>query len=339
MTMVLHRFFLFAVLAGFCLHAEADIHPCRIQTRPRMRVIIDNDFSGDPDGLFALAHLLLSPSVETRAIIGSHLSVKDGFDPSVQQAQNAINRASTLVKLLKVLDNSIPLIAGSNVAMPNDSTGVMDKAVEFIIQEAMRTDTKLPLYIVCGAGLTEVASALLKKPEIAGKFTLVWIGGPEYPGMAFHPPGGIHREYNLNIDLSAAKFVFNRSTVNIWQVPRDAYRQCLVTFSQLQLHVQSKCPAGKYLYEQLMQVNDRFHINGEAYILGDNPLVLLTALQSYFDPDPSSSKYMPRKAPLINGNGWYQDNPDGREIRVYTHLDTQFMFNDFFDKLQLLNQQ
>lgn len=47
---------------------------------PRMRVIVDNDFSGDPDGLFQLVHLLLSPSVEVRALIGSRLG---DYDPSV----------------------------------------------------------------------------------------------------------------------------------------------------------------------------------------------------------------------------------------------------------------
>lgn len=31
---------------------------------PRARVIIDNDFSGDPDDLYQLVHHLLSPSVE-----------------------------------------------------------------------------------------------------------------------------------------------------------------------------------------------------------------------------------------------------------------------------------
>src|SRR5215204_2055881 len=60
---------------------------------PRMRVIVDNDFSGDPDGLFQLAHLLLSPSVEIRAIIGSHLNVADGFDNSKTQAENAAKKA------------------------------------------------------------------------------------------------------------------------------------------------------------------------------------------------------------------------------------------------------
>ena len=35
---------------------------------PRCRVIVDNDFSGDPDGLVGLAHHLLSPTNRVVAI-------------------------------------------------------------------------------------------------------------------------------------------------------------------------------------------------------------------------------------------------------------------------------
>ena len=51
-------------------------------TDQRIRVIIDNDFSGDPDGLVQLAHHLLSPSVDIRAVTGLHLRPGDPFDPS-----------------------------------------------------------------------------------------------------------------------------------------------------------------------------------------------------------------------------------------------------------------
>ena len=56
---------------------------------PRARVIIDNDFSGDPDDLYQLVHHLLSPSVEIPLIVASHLRPGDHFDPSEQQAENA----------------------------------------------------------------------------------------------------------------------------------------------------------------------------------------------------------------------------------------------------------
>lgn len=308
---------------------------------PRMRVIMDNDFSGDPDGLFALAQLLLSPSVEVRAIIGSHLRAGDGFDRSTNQAENAAKKASELRALIQPNSN-VPVIAGSNVAMLNDSTPVKSAAVNFIINEASRTDTKLPLFIVCGAGLTEVASALLTAPKIADKFTLIWIGGLEYPDLAFPPPHYSKIEYNTNIDIAAVKAVFNRSSVPIWQVPRNAYRQAIFPYSQLVLQVKPKGKVGSYLCTQLETLMEAAHDwkfdLGEVYILGDSPLVLLTALQSSFEADPSSCEYVIKLAPIINDEGGYDFNSKGRNIRVYTRLDVQLMFNDFLAKLELMNK-
>ena len=307
---------------------------------PRMRIIVDNDFSGDPDGLFQLSHLLLSPSVEIRAIIGSHLRAGDGFDPSKTQADNAAAKARELMQVMG-WENTIPVLAGSNTAMPNDSTPVQSEAVNFSVREALRTDTKLPLYVLCGAGLTEIASALLTSPQIAGKLTLVWIGGPEYPDLAIPPPNSSNPEYNLNIDIAAARAVFNRSAVPLWQVPRNMYRQAMVSYAQLLQKVKPQGKTGSYLtgvLETLMTRIQRFVNIGETYILGDSPLVLLTALQSSFEADPSSSDYVLKMAPTINAQGAYEFNHAGRNIRVYTRLDTHLLFEDFFAKLQLYHQ-
>ena len=303
-----------------------------------MRVIVDNDFSGDPDGLFQLAHLLLSPSVDVRAIIGSHLNVNDGFDGSKTQADNAARKVKELIQVMGV-GKTIPILAGSNTALVNDSTPVKNEAVNAIIQEALRTDTKLPLYVVCGAGLTEIASAALTNPQIADKLTVIWIGGPEYAELATPPPGYSEVEYNLNIDQAAARAVFNRSSLPLWQVPRNVYRQCLLSYAQLLTNVKPRGKTGAYLsgtLETLMARIQRYINIGETYILGDSPLVLLTALQSSFEPDPSSSQYVVRQAPRINQAGVYAVNHKGRPIRVYTQLDTHLMFADFFAKLELM---
>lgn len=307
---------------------------------PRMRVIVDNDFSGDPDGLFQLTHLLLSPSVEVKAVVGSHLKTGDRFDPSETQAQNAAMKAKELLQLMD-FKSGIPVFAGSNTAMPNDSTPVRNPAVDFIIKEALRTDTKLPLYVLCGAGLTELASALLTAPAIADKLTVIWIGGQEYTDIAIPPPNYTIPEYNLNIDIAAARVVFNRSTIPVWQVPRNAYRQALLPYSQLLLKVRPQGKVGSYLsglLENLIKRIQQFINIGETYILGDSPLVLLTALQSSFEADPSSSTYVLKMAPKINHQGAYEFNHSGRIIRVYTQLDVNLMFNDFFAKLELMNK-
>jgi len=309
---------------------------------PRMRVIVDNDFSGDPDGLFQLTHLLLSPSVEIRAIIGSHLKVGDGFDNSTTQADNAAKQATQVLQLLH-LAGKIPVLAGSNTGMVNDSTPVRSAGVDFIIREALRTDTTLPLYVLCGAGLTEIASAALTEPRLADKLTVIWIGGPEYSELALPPPHYTPLEYNLGIDLAAARAVFNRTRLPLWQVPRNAYRQVLLSYAQLRTQVRPRGAIGKYLggsVESLMARLPHYHLNiGETYILGDSPLVLLTALQSSFEADPSSSEYVLRPAPRLTAQGTYEFAPGARLIRVYQRLDTFLLLTDFFAKLELNNLQ
>ena len=304
-----------------------------------MRVITDNDFAGDPDGLFQLAHLLLSHSVETRAIIGSHLNATDGFDRSGMQAANAVKKVKELLDVMGIPQDSIPVIQGSNVAMINDSTPVKSAAVDFIIKEALRTDTDLPLYVLCGAGLTEIASALLTEPRIANKLTLVWIGGAEYTDIAIPPPNFSSPEYNLNIDIFAARHIFNKSSVPIWQIPRNVYRQALISYATLLDRVKSKGKTGTYLVnalENVMQLLKNHKLNmGETYILGDSPLVLFTALQSGFEADPSSSDYVLKMTPGIDERGNYIFSHTGRTIRVYTRTDNYAMFEDFFSKIKL----
>lgn len=308
--------------------------------KPRMRIIIDNDFGGDPDGLFQLVQHLLSPSVEIRGIIGSHLKPGDGWDPSKETATHAKQKAEELLNVMK-LDKTYVVTQGSNLPLENDSTAQKSDAANLIIREAMRDDTKLPLYIVCGAGLTDIASALLLEPKIANRLTLIWIGGPEYPELATPPPGYTTMEYNLGIDLKAGQVVFNKPSIPIWQVPRNAYRQVMMSYATMLTKVKRQSKIGEYLtanIERIMKMGIKYNFNvGEVYIVGDSPLVLLTALQSSFEPDPSSSAYSLRPSPLINDLGIYEVNHKGRNIRVYTQLDVPFLLEDLYAKLALYN--
>jgi len=310
--------------------------------KPRMRIIIDNDFGGDPDGLFELVQHLLSPSVEIRAIIGSHLRPGDGFDPSKETATHPKQKVEEVLSIMN-LSNQYPVYAGTNFPLENDSTAQRSDAANAIIKEAMRDDSKLPLYVVCGAGLTDLASAFLLEPKIANRLTLIWIGGPEYTDLAPPPPGYTSLEYNLGIDIKAGQVIFNKSAIPIWQVPRNAYRQVMLPYSSLLLKVKTQGKIGEYLtanLERVMKMGIKYNFNiGELYIVGDSPLVLFTALQSSFEPDPSSSKYVLRPSPLINNEGLYEVNNSGRNIRVYTQLDVQLLLDDLYSKLVLFDQK
>lgn len=305
----------------------------------RARVIIDNDYSGDPDDLIQTAHHLLSPSVDIAMFIASHLSDQDPWDPSGNQAANAEKILRELLSVMGVEDR-YTIHRGSEYAITAIDKPQDTPAARAIIAEAMREDTNLPLYYCAGAGLTELASALLIEPAIASRMTLVWIGGAEYPELAAPPPGGDHIEYNLRIDVPAAQVVFN-SDLPIWQVPRNVYRQVLMSYAELLVSVGRHGALGQHLQQAIEKVmawtaRANFHV-GETYAMGDSPLVTLTALQSAFQPDPSSSFYVWHDRLTIKDDGNYGAKSNGRPIRVYTHIDNRLTFGDFFAKLQLFS--
>ncbi|MGY1814941.1 nucleoside hydrolase [Blastococcus sp. SYSU D00820] len=303
---------------------------------PRSRVLVDNDFAGDPDDFFQLAHHLLSPSVEVRRVIGSHLPVGGPFPPVPDSAALACAKAGELLDVMG-LDAPDLVVPGAEQPLADARTPRESAGARAIIDEAGRDDPR-PLFVACGGGLTDLASAWLMEPSVAARLTVVWIGGDEYPG-----PDGPHRteampEFNVVIDPIAAQVVFD-SDIPLWQVPRDVYRRCEVSLAELRRRVATQGRLGAWLHEAVMgalheYVWRRGAGRSEVWCLGDNPLVLLTALQSSFAADSASSDYVVRPAPRLADDGTVVDWRDGRPIRVYSGLDTRLMVEDMVAKFE-----
>ena len=303
----------------------------------KVKVVIDNDFCGDPDGLFALAQQVLSPTTDIVGIVGGHLSASGGFTSRKDQATESVEKANALLKVMNK-EGKYRVVPGSETAMTSADKPADSEGARLIISEAKKCSPDKPLYVECGAALTNVASALLIDPSISKNIVVVWIGGQEYSFGAVPPPGYSQVEYNLNLCIPAGQVVFNKSDVRVWQVPRDAYRQCMYGTAELNAFVKPCGKLGTYLcgaLDKTIQDCEGFGIPmGEVYVLGDSPLVLLTSLQTGFEADPASSKWQPTPCPKIDDKGNYLPNPTGRIIRVYTHLDTRLMFGDMVAKFQ-----
>lgn len=300
--------------------------------RPRCRVISDNDYSGDPDGLVQLAHHLLSPSIELRLVIGSRqaaIGLAPGeADATAEDSETAAHRIAELAGRPDVL-----ILTGARRPLPDRTTPAPSAATDALIAEALRDDTDLPLFVTCGGGLTDIASAWLTEPRIADRLTLIWIGGGEHTDLAT-PHESADVEYNTQIDLLAAQVVFNDSDLRIWQVPRDAYVQVLASRAELLTRMQPHGPLGAHLYDALGTVSDQWGL-GETFVLGDSPLVLLTALVSSFTPVPSSSRWVERPRPRLTDSGDYEPDASGPPLRIFTHLDVRLLIEDLYAQLAL----
>ena len=133
-----------------------------------------------------------------------------------------------------------------------------------------------------------------------------------------------------------------KSEMPIWQIPADVYRQMSVTLSELQLHVEPCGAIGKYLFDQMLEVNEDaadipYWPNGESWGLGDSPTI------GVFLEDPNNPDFFDEiPAPVIDyetmayhfDHPYLQDHPD-RKIRVFKHINPRLILDDMFAKLRI----
>jgi hypothetical protein len=287
--------------------------------RPSCRVIIDNDFAGDPDGLIALAHQVMSPKARTVLITTSALDAKLAAMAGLAAGRTAAVGHDLAAQLLKRLGQARlpPILTGAEQFGTGDAQ--VTQAARAIAAEAMRDDP-LPLMLACGGPLTNVAAALRLRPEIAGRMTVIWIGGSSAID------GGV--EYNLSTDIEAARLVLEKSTVPVWQVPEGEYKRFQISVAEMSASIRSISPVARWLYDQYRNLPPFVQLGG-SITFGDSPLVSLTCFPS------ENSQYETRTVRAIKDDSRYGAEIEGRAIRVYTSLDVRLNIADFTAALRL----
>lgn len=304
------------------------------------RVIVANDFSGDPDGLFQLAHHVLCRSVRIPLIIGTGLP---GVFASGHDARDGAARAAEMLALMGLGGVHAP-IAGSEAPIRSRADWTPSVASAAIVREAMRTDAAEPLVYASGAGLTDLALAWLAEPRIGKRIRLVWIGGHPHPepGRTAAEPAG--PEFNFMIDPIAAQVIFNESDIEIWQVPSNAYETMLYSTAELEELAQTG-PLGAWLKARVdaMPAMLAAAVPGmppvpvsDAYVLGDSPLVTLTALVPPMHPDALMPHGRIVPTPRLTADGRYEAAANARPMRVYDAVDAALTIRDMTARFRQL---
>ena len=290
----------------------------------KVRVIVHTDCKNEADDQYAVAHHLITPRFDVKGLVAGH------FWKNPQQYGELGTAQASYDEIIKVMDlmglkDQYPVKLGAPRGLEDEKTPIDSEGARLIIEEAMKDD-KRPLYIACQGAVTDVASALLMKPEIADRMTVIWIGGGDYPKGGF--------EFNLMMDIHAVNVIFS-SKVPVWQVPMSLYKVMAVSLAELQLKVRPCGEIGKYLFEQMVDFNHvaaKYEMawpHGEIWGLGDQGTiaVLMEELEKVsYDLVP---------APRIAEDMTYIHGQNNREIRVYNYLDARLTLEDFFAKLQL----
>lgn len=184
-----------------------------------VRVITDTDLCNEADDPFAVVQALLSPKFDNVGVVAAHFGTRD--PNGMQKSWQGLKDLTVLMQL------TVPVLHGAPHALPDAATPVPSEGAKLIIREAMKEDTR-PLFVLLLGPLTDLASAYLQEPRIAGRLTAIWIGGAPYP------VGG--PEFNLGNDVNAVNVVFG-STMPVWQVPKNVYEMMPVSMAELEYRV------------------------------------------------------------------------------------------------------
>ena len=195
-------------------------------------------------------------------------------------------------------------------------------AVDFLISEAMR-EGEAPLFVLCQGAITNVAVAIKKCPEILDRMTIVWIGTH---GLAQVP----WREFNSGNDVVAANYVLSHAK-NLWLIPSNVYVTITVGLAELQQKVLPCGKIGRHLFENMITYNNSpaaGWTKGESWSLGDSPAIGVAL-------NPDCGHYVEHEAPFINEDTSSSFGKGNPKIRIYTDIDSRYLLEDFFAKLQL----
>lgn len=299
----------------------------------RTNLIIDNDFGGDPDGLFQLAHHLLSPSANILGVVNSH--VMPG-DPNWPTFPDSITKGFADIEPILEMTGVRPAVFGGLREDAIDHNRLIkDETLDFLIS-SVETTTQTLVY-ACGGPMTQLARLVNAKPKNLEALRVLWIGGSEFSGV--YPPGASSLEYNLAADPESVQIVFNSKELELWHIPRDSYRRAVLSFAELNARLADGNPLQLHLLSTIKAVRQKTLENsidiGETYCFGDSPLVLLSVLENSFEPTPAGSEYFVGARHSVNLDGSYGEILEGTEnkTRVFSHLDTRLMFEDMFAKL------
>ena len=116
--------------------------------------------------------------------------------------------------------------------------------------------------------LTNVAAALQQDPAIAGRLTLVWIGGSLDADAS---------EYNRDTDPAAAEAVLGRPELVVHQFPLETYRRCAYSVAELEADLPATGRLGAWLFDRFSSPPDWVQLGG-VWPIGDSPPLLITAL-------------------------------------------------------------
>ena len=202
-------------------------------------IILDTDTYNEIDDQFALAYAMLSKKKVNLLSVNAAPFFNSRSSSPAEGMEKSYNEIFNIMKLTDAeMAEQVPVYRGSTRFMTSKTDIVESDACDNIINTVMSRET--PVIIVAIGAITNVASALVKEPEIAKRSAVIWLGG-----HALERPDT--KEFNLRQDIPGAQVLFD-SQIPFLQIPCDGVCSAFITTpAELNYYLKDKNDLCNYL--------------------------------------------------------------------------------------------
>lgn len=280
------------------------------------RVIIDSDTYNEIDDQFAIVQAMLSPDkIKVEAILAAPFSNHRSTSPG-NGMELSYDEIICLLDRLNISSKNL-VWRGVTEYVGENKIAREAEAVERLIELARSASPVHPIYIIAIAAISNIASALLKAPDIADSIVIVWLAS-----NALHWPDVW--EFNLSQDIGAAQVVLD-SRVRLVLVPcMGIVTHLRSTVPEIERYVEPHGKIGHFLACRFKEYNKE-HIgwSKEIWDMAATSWLL----------HPEAMKSISISAPIINNDGSWTMTSDRHSIKYVWWLDRDIILRDFFIRL------
>ena len=283
-----------------------------------VKTILDTDTYNEIDDQFALVQMLLSKErIDVLSINAAPFSMNNRSDDPQKGMELSYEEIFRLLKKINFKKNNF-VFKGSTKYVGFDKKPIDSPAADNIIENALKCSESDPLYVVAIGAITNVASAILKEPEIINKIVVVWLGG-----NALYWPE--NNEFNLKQDIGGAQVLFD-SGVSLVLVPCKGVTSHLIsTVPEIEKYIEPHGEIGKFLAMRFKEYNNNH--KGWSKEIWD-----MAAVSWILNEEWALTKITPSPI-LLEDKTWAFDEKR-HPIKIVYEIKRDLILQDFIEKLE-----
>lgn len=311
---------------GFSYSDDVDLEEMERNLRRLRRpegkidVVLDTDTFNEVDDQYALAYLLQSQDrLNLKAIHAAPFDNHHSNGP-LDGMERSYEEILKVLGLIKKSEYSERVYKGAGCFLKSETQPEDSPAVQNLISLAMNYTEEKPLYVVGIAACTNIASALLIKPEIKERIFVVWLGGL---GFDWHD----NFSFNAKQDVAAARVLLGSGVPLVLIPGRGVVDHFSTTGPELDYWLKGKNEFCDYIIGRTR--HEAEIVSGET--CWSRPLSDVTAVAWLLDCEFMLDRLEP--SPIMEYDHHYSVDKRRHFIRYVYGINRDRLMKDLFDKL------